>query len=146
VIQVSLLDMSSNRKAVANKLNASLSTGPRTLGGKLRSSRNAFRHGLATSVSNDLNAAIGIDRLARALAKHSNDYLRLEKASVVAEAYFDLARIRAARADVLAKIGGFIGCSNRDAVLTVGTLEKIARYERRTRSKLKKGIKDLMGN
>lgn len=37
--------MSSIRKAVANKLNASLSTGPRTLGGKLRSSRNAFAMG-----------------------------------------------------------------------------------------------------
>ena len=31
-------------------------------------------------------------------------------------------------------------------VLAGGALEKIARYERRTRSKLKKGIKDLIGN
>lgn len=136
--------MSSIRKAAANKLNASRSTGPRTPGGKLRSSRNSFRHGLATPVTHDLMAAYGIDRLARALAENSNDYLRLEKARVVAESHFDLARIRAARTTVLARNGEGESFSTRDAVLVVSALEKIARYELRTRSKLRKGVKDLI--
>jgi hypothetical protein len=36
----------SNAKALANRRNASMSTGPRTLAGKARSSRNAQRHGI----------------------------------------------------------------------------------------------------
>ena len=39
--------MTSERKIQANRCNAQLSTGPRTVAGKLRSRRNAFRHGLA---------------------------------------------------------------------------------------------------
>lgn len=38
--------MSSTAKALANRRNATLSTGPRTLAGKLASSRNAQRHGI----------------------------------------------------------------------------------------------------
>lgn len=134
--------MTSTRKSLANKRNASLSTGPRTLGGKLRSSRNAFRHGLATSVVN--HNAGAIDHLARALALHSNDYCRIELARVVAESHFDLARIRAARTEVLARMGDLERCSSDGISDAVSALERIARYERRTRSKLRKGLSALL--
>lgn len=52
-------------------VNASLSIGPRTLGRKLRSSRNAFRHGLATSVIN--HTAPSIDRFISAERTHRLD-------------------------------------------------------------------------
>ncbi len=42
-----------NRKGDANKRNAQKSTGPRTASGKVRSSQNARRHGLATPISCD---------------------------------------------------------------------------------------------
>jgi hypothetical protein len=38
--------MASEKKVLANRLNARLSTGPRTPGGKRRSRRNALKHGL----------------------------------------------------------------------------------------------------
>jgi hypothetical protein len=131
--------MTSERKATANKRNASLSTGPRTQGGKLRSSRNAFRHGLATSVTNDTSAAAHVDRLTRALAARSNDHWDLEEARILAEGYFDLARIRAVRTEVVA--AGLSGGGASNLVNVVNGLEKVARYERRTRSKLRKGLK-----
>jgi hypothetical protein len=137
--------MTSTRKAASNKLNASLSTGPRTLEGKMRSSRNAFRHGLATSLINDANVAASIDRLTRTLAAQSNDHGHVEKAQVVAEAQFDLARNRAARSEVLARIEGLESGANSDMSCAVNALEKIGRYERRTRSKLRKGLIDLLG-
>lgn len=134
--------MTSTRKSLANKRNASLSTGPRTLGGKLRSSRNAFRHGLATSVVN--HNTLGIDRLARALVANSNDYGRIQRAQVVAEAHFDLARIRGARAEVLAKICDFEGCSKEESLGAMRCLGRIDRYERRTRSKLRKSLRQFL--
>jgi aspartate aminotransferase-like enzyme len=129
--------MTSTRKAAANKRNASMSTGPRTLGGKLRSSHNAFRHGLASPIARDPSAAANIDRLATVLATYSNDHWRIEKARGVAESHFDLARIRAARAEVLWRIGGFENCVGDELNRALNALEKIARYEQRTRSRLR---------
>jgi hypothetical protein len=132
--------MISNRKAVTNKHNASLSTGPRTVRGKLRSSQNAHRHGLATPIAHDASAALNIDRLVRALTASSNDYWRIEKARVVAESHFDLARIRAAKNEVLSRIGNFETADADDLIRVLDTIEKIARYERRTRSKLRRAL------
>jgi hypothetical protein len=136
--------MTSIRKAAANKRNASLSTGPRTLGGKLRSSLNSYRHGLATPIANDPGVALNIDRLATVLAAYSNDYWRIEEAQVIAEGHFDLARIRAARDEVLWRIGGLEDGVGGDLNRAVGAIEKIARYEQRTRSKLRRGLKAML--
>jgi hypothetical protein len=133
--------MISPGKTAANKRNASLSTGPRTLGGKLVSSHNSYRHGLATPIANDPNVASNIDRLAGVLAAHSNDYGRVENARVVAESYFDLTRIRSARDEVLWRIGGLEGGADRDLNRAVNAIEKIARYEQRTRSKLRQALR-----
>jgi len=139
-----LQNMISTRKAAANKRNASLSTGPRTLGGKLRSRHNSRRHGLATPVGNDPTAALNIDRLARALAAYSNDYWRIEKARLVAENYFDLMRIRAARAELVWRIGGFEDGIDFDLNRAASAFEKIARYEQRTRSRLRRGLRAML--
>jgi hypothetical protein len=136
--------MTSPRRSAANKHNASLSTGPRTLGGKLRSSHNSHRHGLATPIANDPNAASNIDRLAKVLAAHSNDYWRIENGRVIAESYFDLARIRSARDEVLWRVGGLEGGADRDFNRTVSAIEKIARYEQRTRSKLRQALRAML--
>jgi hypothetical protein len=136
--------MISIRKAAANKRNASVSTGPRTFGGKLRSSRNSYRHGLATPVANDPTAALNIDRLATVLAAHSNDYWRIQKARVIAECHFDFARIRAARAEVLSRVDGLENCVGDDLNRAVSAIEKIARYEQRTRSKLHQCLEALL--
>jgi hypothetical protein len=136
--------MTSPRRTAANKLNASLSTGPRTLGGKLRSSHNSYRHGLSTSIANDPNVASNIDRLAGVLAAHSNGYWRIENAQVIAESYFDLVRIRSARDEVVWRIGGLEGGGDRELNRAVNAIEKIARYERRVRSKLRRALRVML--
>lgn len=69
---------------------------------------------------------------------------RIELARVVAESHFDLARIRVARTEVLARIGDLECCSSDGTSDAISALERIARYERRTRSKLRKGLSALL--
>jgi hypothetical protein len=115
------------------------------LGGKLRSSHNSYRHGLSTSIANDPDVASNIDRLASVLAAHSNDYWRIENARMIAESYFDLVRIRSARDEVLWRIGGLEGGgADRDLNRAVNAIEKIARYERRVRSKLRRAKRVML--
>ena len=45
--------MTSERKTISNRKNAQKSTGPRTELGRLRSRRNALRHGLAIAIASD---------------------------------------------------------------------------------------------
>lgn len=45
--------MASNRQIEANRGNAARSTGPKSKEGKLRSSRNSFRHGLSRPMTAD---------------------------------------------------------------------------------------------
>jgi len=50
--------MATEKQIAANRANARLSTGPRTIAGKQRASRNAYRHGLCTPLpAGPLNAA-----------------------------------------------------------------------------------------
>lgn len=130
----------SEGRAAANRRNASLSTGPRTLEGKLHSSRNSYRHGLARPLANDPKAAWDVDRLARALAAYSNDHWHIEKARLIAEGYFDLARIRIARDEILWRAGGLGNHLDGDPHGLVNSIRKIARYEQRTRAKLRKAL------
>ena len=60
--------MATERQIRANRANAQRSTGPRTAAGKLKSSRNAYRHGLSGSVSYDPSSAAKVNLIARALA------------------------------------------------------------------------------
>jgi hypothetical protein len=133
----------SDRKLKANKRNASLSTGPRTLGGKLRSRNNALRHGLATRIDDDLAAAQNIERLARILAEFSNDFSRSEHARTIAECYFDMQRIHAARTKVLQRIGELESADTAEHALAARAVEKINRYERRVSSKRRKALQAL---
>src|SRR5665213_464834 len=97
--------MVSDRQLSANRKNARLSSGPRTLAGKLRSRSNALRHGLATPIGGRLDIAQAIDGLAKLLCGSSNSFSRNEHARAAAECHFELQRIRSARAEVLRRIG-----------------------------------------
>ena len=50
-MQATLANLSPSRRAIANRLNALRSTGPRTESGKQRSSLNALRHGLTAATA-----------------------------------------------------------------------------------------------
>jgi hypothetical protein len=133
----------SDRKLKANKRNASRSTGPRTLGGKLRSRNNALRHGLAIRIDIDPAAAQNIERLACILARFSNGCLANEHARTVAECYFDMQRIHAARTVVLQRLGELESAVINEHTVGARAIEKINRYERRILSRRRKAFQAL---
>ena len=93
--------MISKRKFKANRRNAARSTGPGTREGKARASRNAYRHGLAVSVLKDPAISAEVERLARAIVVKRSAPYELLQARIIAEAEFDLLRVRRARTKMI---------------------------------------------
>jgi hypothetical protein len=137
--------MTSFRKIEANKNNASRSTGPRTPGGKLRSSQNARQHGLATRIEDDPEARGGIECLTAMLAEGTDDFERIEQSRMLAERHFNLRRIRAARFDVFSTISDLENASLNDFERALRAMASISRYERRALSKNKLALRESNG-
>src|SRR5215208_3787221 len=97
--------MATEKQIAANRRNATLSRGPKTVAGKAKSSRNAFRHGLAIRAARDPAIASAIEPLAQTLIDPST--ARLNEAMVAAEAQLDLARIRATRVKLVSQMATF---------------------------------------
>jgi len=89
--------VSSARKIAANRANARGSTGPKTARGRARAARNALRHGLNVPIYSDPAINEELDMLAREIAGAEADAEVRGLARGVAEAYFDLRRVRLAR-------------------------------------------------
>src|SRR5262245_11623575 len=99
--------MASERQIAANRRNARKSTGPRSGGGKSRSSRNAYRHGLTVCITSTAAFAKQLDKLARKIAGDTEDPILLERVRAVAEAEFDLARVRQAKVALIERTSAF---------------------------------------
>jgi len=56
--------MATEKQIAANRANAKRSTGPKTAAGKLKSSRNAYRHGLSGPLLSDPATSAKVDRIA----------------------------------------------------------------------------------
>ena len=84
----------------ANQLNALRSTGPRSLIGKARSSRNAMRHGLATPLHRSPTTEAKIKLLAEQLVGQSPTSVEQIAAEELAFAYLDLQRVQAVQLDL----------------------------------------------
>ncbi|WP_419828568.1 hypothetical protein [Methylobacterium sp.] len=86
--------MTSDRASSANRRNAQASTGPRTPAGKGRSSQNARKHGLSLTIPNP-ETSTEIERIAKLIAgdRHA-DPVALEAARNVAEAEFQLQKVK----------------------------------------------------
>jgi hypothetical protein len=93
--------LTSNRQQRANRANARLSTGPRTAAGKARTAQNAFRHGLNVPVLSDPSLAPQVEAMARKISGPNADAETLEWARRIAEAQFDLNRVRTSRGRLL---------------------------------------------
>ena len=88
--------MASEKQIDANRRNARNSTGPRSASGKKRASRNAFSHGLSRPMLGAEHRRAVEALASRILDDHGNakDLHALASAREIAEADFELARIR----------------------------------------------------
>ena len=93
--------MTTSARTLANRRNSRKSTGPKSASGKARSSKNALRHGLETPPSANPVFAQQIEDMARALAGEGADLDCLRCARRVAEAQYDVLRIRRIRDKLL---------------------------------------------
>jgi hypothetical protein len=93
--------MPRDRKAETNCANARASTGPTTAGGRARSARNAFRHGLSIPIESDQVLSEQVQALTLQIAgSDTSIHIRI-LARRIAEAQIDLLRVRSARHRIL---------------------------------------------
>jgi hypothetical protein len=133
--------MASEKQIAANRANAKKSTGPRTAAGKLKSSRNAFRHGLSGPLLPDPISSAQGDRVAGEVAGEQASEHQKAEAQGFARAQVELLRIRSIRSEQLAKIDlndgpdGYMRELNRLAALD--------RYERYALTKRRRASQKL---
>src|SRR3974377_1028794 len=95
--------LSGGSKNKSNRANARLSTGPKTRVGRIRSAKNAFRHGLSLPVQCDQALCEAAQILADQIAgPQPNAHIKM-LALRVAEAQVDVCRVRAARHRLLSR-------------------------------------------
>ena len=99
--------MATAKQIAANRQNARRSSGPRSGEGKRRSSQNAYRHGLSAGVNAHAESVKDIEALARKIAGNSTDVVVLECARTMAQAEFDLARIRRLKVALVSRVMAF---------------------------------------
>jgi len=117
--------MASEKQIAANRANAMRSTGPKTAAGKLKSSRNAYRHGLSGGVPLDSAVSAKVEAIARELASEQASEDRLTSAASFVRAQLELVRIRSIRTARLAKID-----PNENNLQELERLVALDRYER----------------
>jgi hypothetical protein len=89
--------MTGRHQSGASSLVRRAATGPRTAAGKMRSRRNARRHGLAVPVCLDPEVSPLVDEVARQIAGPAATSAVMQFARVAAEAQLDVIRCRQAR-------------------------------------------------
>jgi hypothetical protein len=130
--------MASEKQIAANRANARKSTGPKTATGKLKSSRNAFRHGLSGPVPLDPATYAKVDSLAREVAGDQASDDQQTAAQDFARAQIELLRIGLVRAEQLGNTD--ISSCN---VAELKRLAALDRYERYSRTKRRRAAQRL---
>jgi hypothetical protein len=116
--------MAREKQLRANRENAMRSTGPKTAAGRLKSSRNALRHGLSLPLA-DQAAAMKAGQIAQLLAPEGADDLHAMAAVEMAQAHLRILQVAAVRGKLIA--GFEVGAVNLKEVRRLAALD---RYER----------------
>ena len=117
--------MATDKQIAANRANSKRSTGPKTAAGRLKSSRNAYRHGLACSLRLDAASTVKAATMARILTGERADEMELLAATEVAQAQLELLQIRALRAQIMSEVD-LVACDPKK----LARLAALDRYER----------------
>jgi hypothetical protein len=136
--------MASQRQLNANRKNSARSTGPRTEGGKARSSRNAVRHGLAKKFGEEADDLRNIQKLAELIASEHKD-ISHEAAQATANAELELVHIRKARAEAWSVVAESIEEGRVGNIAgAISKAESTERYEKRAISRKKKIVRRML--
>jgi hypothetical protein len=108
--------MASERRCAANRANAKKSTGPKSRAGKMRSSRNAYRHGLSAAPPCDTTWTARVDRLARKIVNSAGQAIELAEARIIAEAQLEIERALAPITVISAQIFAHLGNDRQPAL------------------------------
>jgi hypothetical protein len=133
----------STGKGSANRANARASTGPTTALGRIRSARNAYRHGLSLPVFADITLSEELEAIAREIAGADPSWDLQQAARRVAEAQIDLKRVRHARHELLASA---LGDSNYDAPRAAEKKSKAAAYVAKRMARLTPLVARILNN
>ena len=118
--------MATEKQIAANRANAKLSTGPKTTVGKMKSSRNAFRHGLSGSLPFNSAISAKVDSIVHALVGENASEEERGAAVVFARAQLELLRIRSTRIGLAEKNG--LKCRDFEALRRMAALDRYERY------------------
>jgi hypothetical protein len=138
--------MTSDKKIATNRMKGNKSTGPKTLSGKLKSSRNSWRHGLAAAADAEATASPAVKRMAKAICgdEHTDPDL-YDQAVTIARWQLVLLKIRTTRDAtnlprmVDAKVKGAEQLA--PALPSDEESVRLDRYERRARSARNQAIR-----
>jgi hypothetical protein len=133
--------MASEKQIAANRANAKRSTGPKTAAGKLRSSRNAFRHGLSRPSPSDPATSAKVDWIAGEVAGEQASGHQKAAAQGFARAQVELLRIRSIRSDQLANT--VLNDSTDRNMRELNRLAALDRYERYALTKRRRASRTL---
>ena len=138
--------MASAKQIAANRANAQRSTGPKTALGKMKSSRNSFRHGLSWPLPLDLATSSKVDALARALTPRDAGEAEWTSAVEFATAQLELLRIRTLRTELLRTVD--ISHLDTPQLQRLASLDRYERYAhtRRRRASSKFGERNRQDN
>jgi hypothetical protein len=149
--------VASERQIAANRANARKSSGPRSSAGKSRASSNAYRHGLSLSFGTNAPLAPQLETLARKIAGNAVDAISLERAREIAQAEFDIARVRRAKVALIESARACAAAERRppmppqdpdrsaEAVRRVlPELRKLERYERRAAARRDRAVVNIV--
>ena len=131
--------MATDKQITANRANAKRSTGPKTTAGKLKSSRNAYRHGLSCSLRLDQLTSARAAAMAQALIGEDPNEEKLGSAGEFAAAQLELQQIRSLRADLMAKVD-----LHQPDLREIQRLVALDRYERYAHTKRRRGSGEVL--
>jgi hypothetical protein len=126
----------SERQLAANRRNAARSTGPRTRAGKMRSRRNALRHGLAASLADHTLAPPEVDNFSNLIVGDRPSSSACNYAREAALAELDILKVRAARVAIFESVAPQLSLLSPDREGSILREEQQIELGRRTLEQL----------